>query len=79
MPSAKWRPTIIMPTGRPSLRPAGTEIAGWPLTSRGAVLAIISRERASFSSRLASAAGIVEATMGSVGMIRTSASASAAS
>src|SRR5216683_1456057 len=65
MPSAKWRPTIIMPTGKPSPRPAGTEVAGCPLTSKGAVLAIISRERASCSSRLASADGIVEATMGS--------------
>ena len=49
------------------------------VASNGAVLGIISRDRASFSSRLASAAGIVEATMGSVGMTRTSAPASAAS
>ena len=54
-------------------------MAGWPLTSMGAVLAIISRERASCSSRLASGPGSVEATMGRVGMTSTSAPASAAS
>jgi hypothetical protein len=37
---------IIIPAGRPSTRPAGTVVAGWPLTSNGAVLGIIPRARA---------------------------------
>jgi hypothetical protein len=35
---------IIIPTGRPSARPAGT-VAGWPLTSNGAVFGLISKAR----------------------------------
>ncbi len=36
--SSKWRPTIIIPTGRPSTKPALIDRAGWPLMSKGAVL-----------------------------------------
>src|SRR5215211_259161 len=35
--SAKRRPTICRPTGRPSVNPAGTEAAGWPVKLTGYV------------------------------------------
>jgi hypothetical protein len=47
---------IIGPVGRPPVSPAGTEQAGWPVTSVTNVLAIISSARAMTSSREASAA-----------------------
>ena len=37
--SSKWRPTSIKPTGSPSFMPQGMVKAGWPLTSKGQVLA----------------------------------------
>jgi hypothetical protein len=46
VPSSQWRPTSIMPTGSPADMPAGTEAAGWPVTSNGQVLEIISSARA---------------------------------
>jgi hypothetical protein len=41
--SSAWRPTSIMPTGSPCDIAQGTFIAGWPVTSKGAVFGIISR------------------------------------
>jgi AcrR family transcriptional regulator len=41
--SSAWRPTSIMPTGSPSDMAQGTFMAGWPVTSNGAVFGIISR------------------------------------
>ena len=70
--SSKCLPMIISPAGRPSTRPAGTDVAGWPVTSNGAVLGIISRARAMTSSRGASAGGITLAVIGRVGMTSTS-------
>jgi hypothetical protein len=46
VPSSQWRPTSIMPTGSPADMPAGTVAAGWPVTSNGQVLEIISSARA---------------------------------
>jgi hypothetical protein len=62
----------IRPTGRPPARPAGTLQAGWPVTSNGAVLAIISSARPSTSATGASAGGIRLAVIGSVGIASTS-------
>jgi hypothetical protein len=42
VPSSQCRPTSIMPTGNPADLPAGTVMAGWPVTSNGQVLEIIS-------------------------------------
>ena len=77
---------IISPAGRPPSGPpatfaipAGTVIAGWPVTSIGAVLAIMPPEPARYSSRLAPAGGMGLATSGSVGMTSTSARRSASS
>jgi MFS family permease len=41
--SSAWRPISIMPTGSPSDMAQGTFMAGWPVTSNGAVFGIISR------------------------------------
>lgn len=46
VPSSQWRPISIMPTGSPADMPAGTVAAGWPVTSNGQVLEIISSARA---------------------------------
>jgi amidase len=70
--SAKRRPMIIIPAGRPPARPAGTEHAGCPVTSVTHVLAIISRARGITSSRGAPGAGSAVARSGSVGMTSTS-------
>ena len=43
--SSKCFPMIIIPVGRPLTRPAGTEQAGWPVTSVTQVFAIISSAR----------------------------------
>ena len=43
-------------------------MAGWPLTSNGAVLTIISVDRAMLSSRATPAGGIPVATIGSAGV-----------
>ena len=77
--SSKCLPTIIIPTGSPSASPAGTEQAGCPLTSNGAVFPIISSPRARISSRGAPGPGSGVARTGSVGMTSTSNRASASS
>src|SRR5215216_8106888 len=41
--SSAWRPTSIMPKASPSDMAQGTFMAGWPVTSNGAVFGIISR------------------------------------
>ena len=46
VPSSQCRPISIMPTGNPADKPAGTVIAGWPVTSKGQVLESISSARA---------------------------------
>jgi hypothetical protein len=46
VPSSQWRPISIMPTGSPADMPAGTVTAGWPVTSNGQVLEIMSSARA---------------------------------
>ncbi len=46
VPSSQWRPISMMPTGSPADMPAGTVVAGWPVTSNGQVLEIISSARA---------------------------------
>src|SRR5882724_10497398 len=79
VPSSQWRPISIMPTGRPLDVPHGTVRAGWPVTSKGQVLGIISSARATYSSRLAVGGGIGVAFMGRVGMTRRSACWRAAS
>ena len=40
MASSNFRPTIIIPTGKPSLKPALIVSAGWPVTSNGDVFGI---------------------------------------
>src|SRR6266704_114824 len=52
-----------MPTGNPCESPHGIVIAGWPVTSKGQVFAIISKARATRSSRGESAGGILVASM----------------
>jgi diacylglycerol kinase family enzyme len=41
--SSAWPPTSIIPMGRPCDMAQGTFMAGWPVTSKGAVFGIISR------------------------------------
>jgi hypothetical protein len=43
--SSKWRPTSIMPTGRPLTLPQGMVKAGCPLTSKGQVFCCMLRAR----------------------------------
>ncbi len=77
--SSPCRPTSIMPTGSPADIAQGTFMAGWPVTSNGAVLGIISRARATVSSSGASAAGRGVALSGRVGMTSRSWAPSASS
>src|SRR5438105_4224216 len=65
--------------GDPPETAQGTFMAGWPVTSKGAVFGIISSARATYSSRGASAAGMRVAFSGSVGRTSRSTSASARS
>jgi hypothetical protein len=77
--SSNRRPTSIIPTGSPWDSPAGTLVAGCPLTSNGAVLTIISSARATWTSSGSSGAGSGGATIGTVGITSRSTSASARS
>jgi hypothetical protein len=63
---------IIIPVGRPLTRPAGTEQAGWPVTSVTHVFAIISSARGMTSSRSASGLGRSVDCRGNVGITSTS-------
>lgn len=52
VPSSQCLPISIIPTGSPLDMPQGTFRAGCPVTSNGLVFGIISRARATYSSRL---------------------------
>jgi len=58
--------------GNPSLIPQGIAMAGWPVTSKGAVLGSISKARCSTRPSGASAGGSGVAFSGSVGISRRS-------
>ena len=57
-----------MPTGKPPDIAQGTVMAGWPVTSKGAVLFSISSARAMVSSREQCLSGMRVAFIGMVGM-----------
>ena len=61
-----------MLTGRPSVMPQGTAMAGWPVTSKGAVLGSISKARWRTRPSGASGGGSGVAFKGSVGIRRRS-------
>src|SRR5262245_19554838 len=77
--SSYRRPVSISPTGSPPSRPQGTLMPGWPLASNGQVLPIISRARATYSSRGQPGSGSFVATIGIVGMASRSYFASTSS
>ena len=70
--SRHFPPTSIIPTGSPSLMAQGTDMAGWPVTSKGEVFGSISKARWQYSASGASRGGSGVAFIGRVGMRRRS-------
>jgi len=49
--SSNFLPTIIIPTGKPSLNPALIDSAGWPVTLNGEQFVTISNARSKYSAK----------------------------